>query len=130
MTATSGIGNLGAVSYAVSSYRANRISLPVSPSSFIYSQFKHVRGTPAPEGSRGVSVTKLKVLDVLVDQLIKLKQNPDTRAIKAAGQSDERLDALINQYREQIQSAQAAHTAMPYRPAPSIAAGALFSLSA
>lgn len=130
MNATSSIGNLRALSYASSSYRSSRIALPVSPSSYIYSQFKHVRGTPAPEGSRGVSISKLKVLDVLVDQLIKLKQRPNTRTLAAAGNQDERLDALIKQYSDQIKTAQAAHTALPYRPAPSLPAGTLFSLSA
>jgi hypothetical protein len=105
------------------------MSLPVSPSSYIYSHFEHVSGVPAPEGSQGVTITKLKILDVLIDQLSQIKKQtvPDSSGITP---SDERIDALISQYEGQIKTARAANSVMPYIPAPPALSGALFSLTA
>jgi hypothetical protein len=102
------------------------MSLPVAPGSYIYSHFKHVSGTPAPEGTRGVAISRLKILDVLIDQLAQIKQRPGL----PTDASDERIDALIDQYRNQIRAAQAASAAMPYKPAPANSAGAIVNLVA
>jgi hypothetical protein len=130
----SGIGNIGATfpsfGYAISVASRGRMSLPVAPSSYIYSQFEHVSGIPAPEGSRGVTISRLKVLNTLIEQLQQIKKNP-LAALQLSEEkpSDERIDALIEQYENQIRQAQAAHAAMPYKPAPTAPAGAVFSLA-
>jgi hypothetical protein len=116
------------IGYAISVSRAGKMSLPVAPSSYIYSHFKHVSGTPAPEGTRGVAISRLKILDVLIEQLAQIKKRPEPGLDTDA--SDERIDALIDQYRGQIRQAQAAATAMPYNPAPSSPAGAVVNLVA
>jgi hypothetical protein len=102
------------------------MSLPVAPSSLIYSHFEHVSGVPAPDGSRGVTINKLKILNVLIEQLGQIKKQPRN----AGPLSDERIDALIEQYEGQIRSAQAANAAMPYKPRPAAPLGAVFSLVA
>lgn len=107
-----------------------KMVFPVVPSQYIYSHFKHVSGTPAADGSRGITVTKLKVLDVLIDQLAELKKKGDPSFGAAGPMSDERIDALIEQYETQIRSARAASRALPYLPMPSAPAGAVFSLVA
>jgi hypothetical protein len=104
------------------------MSLPVSPGSYIYSHFKHVSGVPAPEGSRGVPINRLKILDVLIEQLTQLKKRPEPAL--GTNPSDERIDALIDQYQGQIRAAQAAAGAMPYKKAPAIPAGAVINLVA
>jgi hypothetical protein len=103
--------------------------MPVSRSSYIYSHFKHVSGVPAPEGSKGVTITRLKILDVLIDQLRQIKKQPASD-VSGITPSDERVDALISQYEGQIKAARAANSVMPYVPAPPAPTGALFSLSA
>jgi hypothetical protein len=105
------------------------MSLPVSSSNYIYSHFKHVSGVPAPEGVQGVSITRLKILDVLIEQLSQIKQRGDASLRPAGPMSDEQIDALIEQYEGQIRQAQAASVAMPYKPAPAAPAGALFSFT-
>jgi hypothetical protein len=105
------------------------MSLPVAPSAYIYSQFRHVSGIPAPEGTRGVAVTKLKVLDVLIEQLAQIKKRPEA-ALTTDAPSDERIDALIDHYESQIRAAQAANAAMPYKPAPTAVTGAVFNMVA
>jgi hypothetical protein len=102
--------------------------MPVSPGSYIYSHFKHVSGVPAPEGSRGVSINRLKILDVLIEQLAQMKKRP--KMALDANPSDEQIDALIDQYQGQIRQAQAAANAMPYKIAPAASAGAVVNLVA
>jgi hypothetical protein len=104
------------------------MSLPVARSSYIYSHFKHVSGVPAPEGSRGVAISKLKILDVLIEQLTQIKRRPEQ--VLDTDASDERIDAMIDQYKNQIRQAQAASVAMPYNPAPASSAGAIVNLLA
>ncbi|MCL1927336.1 MAG: hypothetical protein FWG07_00895 [Treponema sp.] len=113
--------------YAFSSSSSGRMSLPVNPGSYIYSQFKHVGGVPAPEGTRGVAVTKLKILDVLIEQLHQIKKQPE---LNSKDLSNEQIDALISKYEGQIKAATAANNVMPYTPAPHVPAGILFDISA
>jgi hypothetical protein len=104
------------------------MSLPVSPGSYIYSHFKHVSGTPAPEGVHGVTINKLKLLDVLIEQLTQIKKRPEPASDFSL--SDEHIDALIEQYENQIRQARAASSVMPYAAVPTAPAGAVFNLVA
>lgn len=114
--------------YAASA--SSRISIPVSPASYIYSHFEHVSGVPAPDGAAGVSITKLKVLDVLIDRLAQLKKQGDGAAGHTGPMSEERIDALIEKYEGELKAAHAANAAMPYNPRPSAQTGVLFNLVA
>jgi hypothetical protein len=102
------------------------MSLPVSPGNYIYSHFKHVSGTPAPEGTQGVTINKLKILDVLIEQLNQIKKSPEPSM--DFSMSDKQIDALIEQYENQIRQARAASTAMPYAPTPTTPSGTIFNL--
>ncbi|GAB1481867.1 hypothetical protein MASR2M78_06820 [Treponema sp.] len=117
-------------SYALAGYAAGKIAIPVSPSNYLYSHFKHVSGIPAPEGTAGIDVSKLKILDVLIDQLAQLKKKPEPHMGPAGKLSDDRIDALIDQYEKEIKGARAASLAMPYKPMPSAPAGVIFNLVA
>jgi hypothetical protein len=125
-----GIPSIG---YAISASRGGKMSLPVAPSAYIYSHFKHVSGVPASGDARGVSITKLKILDTLIEQLGRMKKQ-SAPLIGAQGEgadqgsADKRIDALIEQYQSQIRSAQAA--AMPFNAGAAPAAGAVFNISA
>jgi hypothetical protein len=123
----SGAAAFSGIGYALSVSRSSRMSLPVSPTSYIYSHFKHVSGVPAPEGTHGVAVSRLKVLDVLIEQLSQMKKKPDRTQ---ENMSNEQIDALITKYEGQIKAARAANAAMPYVLAPSAPTGALLNLSA
>jgi hypothetical protein len=116
------------IGYAISASAAGKTSLPVSPSAYIYSHFRHVSGTPAPEGTRGVTITKLKILDTLIEQLNRLKAKPELSLGPESGNPDteKRIDALITQYENQLRQVQA--SAPPY--SPGIPRGALVSFTA
>jgi hypothetical protein len=115
------------IGYAINASARGKMSLPVAQSAYIYSHFRHVSGVPAPEGTRGVAISKLKILDVLIEQLSRLKKTPDT-GFTADAPSDERLNALIAHYESQIRTAQAANAAMPYKPTLPSSTGILFNL--
>jgi parvulin-like peptidyl-prolyl isomerase len=93
---------------------------------YIYSHFRHVSGVPAPEGTRGVTINKLKILDVLIEQLSRIKKQESAAPLGTV--SDERIDALIEQYEQQVRSAQAVSQAAAFSPAPQT--GAVFNLVA
>ena len=112
--------------YAITASKSGRMSLPVSPGLVIYSHFKHVSGTPAPEGTSGVNISKLKLLDTLIEQLSRMKKQP-AADLGIVDESDEkRINILIEQYQKQIKTAQSAPVYTPAAPAT----GALFNLTA
>jgi len=113
------------IGYAMSVAADGRTSLPVSPSQLIYSHFKHVSGTPAPEGTSGVNITKLKILDSMIESLSKMKGQPIADFETADKYDENRINALIDQYQKQMKAAQSVSIYTP--PAP--ITGALFSIT-
>jgi hypothetical protein len=112
------------IGYAITASQGGKASLPVAPSAYIYSQFKHVSGTPAPEGVRGVNISKLKIIDTLIDQLTKMKKQPESLTNLSGNDEEKRINALINQLR----TTQTANANNPYAPAASYV-GTIFSIS-
>jgi len=113
--------------YAINVSRDGRTSLPVAPGMVIYSHFKHISGTPAPEGTQGVNISKLRILDTLIEQLSKMKNRPDTMDLdNLNGDDEQRINVLIEQYQKQIKAAQSASVYSPVSPAT----GILFSIVA
>jgi hypothetical protein len=113
------------IGYAITASMGGRTSIPVSPSMLIYSHFKHVSGTPAPEGTKGVNISKLKILDTLIEQLSKMKSQPSAE-INLNGSDEKRINALIDQYQKQIKAAQAVSIYTPAAPVT----GSLFNIAA
>jgi len=129
--------NVGIVPYqafpsfglAITASQSGRMAMPVSPSSYIYSQFKHVSGVPAPEGVKGVNINKLKIIDALIEQISKMKNMPEFSAIDSEENiSDKRINALIEQYNNQVKNIRAAGMNNPYAQVSSLI-GAVFSIS-
>ena len=116
------------IGYAISISQSGRMSLPVSPSSYIYSQFKHVSGVPAPEGVGGVNINKLAIIDTLVEQISRMRKQPDPFLASEDQDSENRANAMITQYQNQIRSIQTASASNPYAPAAPFV-GAVFSIS-
>jgi len=114
------------IGYAITASMSGRTSLPVSPGMLIYSHFKHVSGTPAPEGTKGVNISKLKILDTLIEQLSKMKGQDAPEMSNMSETDEKRINALIDQYQKQIKAAQAVSVYTPAAPAT----GALFNIAA
>jgi len=119
--------------YAISiAQNSGRASIPVSPSTYIYSHFEHVSGVPAPDGVKGVNLDKLKILDTLIGQLARMKQEPAPELFGSQAGTDQgneqRINTLIERYQNQVRTTQAANANNPYAaPAPLV--GAIFSIS-
>ncbi|MDR3302279.1 MAG: hypothetical protein LBT01_07095 [Spirochaetaceae bacterium] len=111
------------------SARGAHAKVPVSPAHYIYSHFKHVSGVPAPEGVQGVTVSKIKILDTLIEHLsqAKMKKNGNPK-MNSINLSDKQLDKIINFLQNEIESAVAVHTAIPYTPNPLVSAGTFFNI--
>ncbi|MCL2801062.1 MAG: hypothetical protein FWD28_04815 [Treponema sp.] len=111
--------------YAITASSSGRASLPVAPGMVIYSNFKHVSGTPAPEGTQGVNISKLKILDTLIEQLSKMKGQASQEFGNLDKSDEKRMDVLIEQFHKQIKTAQNTGIYTPAAPAT----GALFSIA-
>lgn len=107
----------------------SKLYVPVTPSKLIYSNFDHVSGFAAKNGQNGVSISKIQILNTLIEHLISIKSGKQISALKNA--NPEQIDSLIDNYQTQIkQAVQAAQTSQyglaGVRPEP----GALFSINA
>ena len=116
-----GIQNISMPDIGLAMAQSGKMSLPVDPASLIYSNFEHVSGIPAPDGTQGVTISKLNLLDVLIGQLNQVK-----KAAVAVPPVSGNVDSLIENYMNQIRQAKAA--AMPYNLSPDAQPGALFSI--
>jgi len=104
------------IGYALNATSAGRVSLPVAPGQVIYSHFKHISGTPAPEGTQGVNISKLLILNTLIDQLDKIKGQPHMEFGNLDEYDDQRINILIEQYHKEIKDAQSAGIYAPTAP--------------
>ncbi len=121
-------------------YGNGRISLPVHPNQAIYARFEHVAGVPASEGSEGLSISRLKTIDRLIDRLAHMKQSAESGSERAE------IQQLIDSLKSEVEQpggsvgetvsmhADALHSLAGrggggYTPRPAINA-ALFSMSA
>ncbi len=123
--------NYGAT-YSVSYSSGGKLHVPVSPSLVGYTQFEHVQGVAADSGSGGVNISKIKILNTLIDRLIDLKQQPmvskDTEVL-----SDSQVDALIEDYQNKIQNVVNVSKSNPYvigGVSTGVQLGSLFSIAA
>jgi hypothetical protein len=116
------------IGYAMNAALGGRMSLPVAPALYIYSHFRHVSGVPAPEGTRGITINKLKILDVLIEQLSRIKKQGTAGSTSAETMSEEQIDALIEQYEQQIRSTQVASESVSFSPMPQ--SGLVFNMVA
>ena len=126
-----GIPNITVPAIGYPMAQREKMSLPVEPSSLIYSHFEHVSGIPAPKGTQGVTITKLNLLDVLIGQLNQVKKGSLSRdeALSSGGQLNaSQFDTLLENYVNQIREARSASSGLPYKNNSGIFPGALFSL--
>ena len=116
------------IGYAINASQGGRASLPVSQSSYIYSHFKHVSGTPAPDGVEGVSISRLKILDTLIEQISKMKRDPEPLIDLQVQENENSINNLISQYHTQLRNMQASISNNPYASAAPLL-GAVFNIS-
>jgi len=114
----------------VSSSGHGKLYVPVAQSNVIYAHFDHVTGVAAKPNQQGVSISKIQILNSLLNQLISMKNKPKLDA-KVEEMSDSQLDALIQSTQSKIQTNVQIAQATGYGLAGAAPeAGAIFSLDA
>ena len=76
-----------------------RAYLPVDSKQVVYSQFQYVAGVPRTEDQSGVSIGKLKILNTLIDQLVRMRESEqhDKLLANQTDKGDEQtLDMMID----------------------------------
>ena len=122
------IGYVMSISQNGSISQGGRMSMPVSPSSYIYSQFRHVSGVPAPEGVQGVTISKLAIIDSLIEQISRMDRQPHLLFGNEDLSDESRVNALIEQYHSQVRNMQTANAGNPYATSTPLL-GAVFNIS-
>ena len=119
------ISNVFSYSNLSSSGAEGKLYVPVSRSALLYSHFDHVSGIAAGSGQQGISISKIRILNSLIDRLSAIKNQPKDSYTDI---SDDQADALINLYQKQIQQtvAQKPYVLAGAQPM----AGALFAIDA
>ena len=98
--------SLNANSYNYSSLVSSgrgKLYVPVSASNVIYAHFDHVTGVAAKPNQQSVSISKIQILNSLLNQLISMKNQPKLD-VKTEEMSDSQLDALIQSTQSKIQT--------------------------
>ncbi len=114
----------------VSSSGHGKLYVPVAQSNVIYAHFDHVTGVAAKPNQQGVSISKIQILNSLLNQLISMKNKPKLDA-KVEEMSDSQLDALIQSTQSKIQTNVQIAQATGYGLAGAAPqSGAIFSLDA
>lgn len=81
-----------------------KLYVPVKPSQVIFSQFEHVSGFASSKTDSGVPVSKIKILNTLIDQLVKIKTDAQKPNLPS-DLTDSQIDALIEDYQNKITTA-------------------------
>lgn len=100
------IGNFNTISYdafsSANSNAYNKLYVPVNKASLLYSHFEHVSGVPAKQNQQGVSISKLRILNSLID---KVSSGDKELLSKEEPVKDSQIDKMINIYQQKFESA-------------------------
>ena len=122
-------GNISSLQITRYSKTGHRLSVPVKPSQTVFAQYRSVSGIPASSGQRTVPLSKVQLLNSLINNLQKIKHNPDYKP-ETSHTSPERADAMIKQYAAELHSAMQASPAAFGSSVGTSGSGMVFSLSA
>jgi len=122
-----GVSNISIPTLSYSAASSGKMSIPVDSASLVYSHFEHVSGVLAPEGTNGISISKLNLLDALIGQLSNIGGNT---IAQSTASPFEGVDSLIENMQNQLSQAKSAYETMPYSPLPSAEPGMVFDFAA
>ena len=127
------ISNLSPYSYngIASGGASGKLYVPVNPANVIYAQFDHISGVAAKKGQHGVSITKIQILNTIIETLAKIKTQSSSSEYQQMHLSDEQVDVLIKNYQQQIKQAVTQAQSVQYTAAGiNSLSGALFAIDA
>ncbi|MEL3906871.1 MAG: hypothetical protein P1P65_07605 [Treponema sp.] len=79
-----------------------RAYLPVDSKQVVYSHFQYVSGVPRNEDQNGVSIGKLKILNTLIDQLVKMRESERDNRLETGRSDESSLDMMIQYVNRKI----------------------------
>lgn len=88
----------------MASAQGGRIGLPVSSRSVLYSYYKHVHGYSAKDNSPTVPISKIRILNNLIENLSKLKGDSSLKSSLAGAEklSSEAVNNMIDSYSKEL----------------------------
>ena len=97
---------LSTLSYAAmtSISAGGRAYLPVDTKQVVYSHFQYVSGVPCNKDQNGVSIGKLKILNTLIDQLVKMRENERIDKQATVNSDEKSLDKMIEYVNKKIRT--------------------------
>lgn len=125
---TTSVGNIGTFSYINSTaVSADKVYVPVKKSVLIYSHLDHVSGVAAKSGQAGVSITKLQLLNALIDHASSIDSSSQNINKSMENVSEAQMDSMIKNLHSKIQTAiKTPYALTGAKPVP----GELFSIQA
>lgn len=125
----SNINSVNVFSYSSVAGSAGKVRVPVQPSLVIYSQLEHISGVAAKQNQKGINITKIQILNTLIDRLTSAKQNPMPSNVDDVTDTKQ-IDALIKNFSDQVQLAvSAAESTIFTVPTVPAQTGAIFSVA-
>ena len=100
----SNISNINIFSYSSVAGAHGKVKVPVQPGFVVYSQLEHISGVAAKPNQRGVNITKVQILNTLIDRLTSAKQNPTPSSVDHITDQNQ-LDTLIKNFVGNLSSA-------------------------
>lgn len=79
-----------------------KLYVPVSKSALLYSHFDHVSGVAAENDQQGVSISKIRILNSLIDRLSVIQNKPKETFTDI---TDDQAQVLIKEYQNEIKQA-------------------------
>ncbi|GMO59666.1 MAG: hypothetical protein Ta2A_05620 [Treponemataceae bacterium] len=107
---TTNINSLSAYSYnnalsiGVGGGTSGKLFVPVQPAQVVYAQFDHIAGVPTQsEQEGGVSISKIRILNSLINQLVSMKQASGAEKFNESRvYDDEQIESLIKDYQDKL----------------------------
>jgi hypothetical protein len=90
-----------------------KLYVSVKPNQVLYAQFEHVSGIASSGSGSGVPVSKIQILNSLIERLAKVKNDPVQPELPG-DLSDEQVDAMIEGFQNQITTAVQTAQANPF----------------
>jgi hypothetical protein len=106
------IYSMNAYSYNSFIGKSSKLYVPVKPAAVMYSHFDHVSGFATSKGQEGVPISKIRILNKLIDQLVEMKGNRISHP--ATDIDPSQIDAIIKDYQTQIKTAVQSAAAAQY----------------
>lgn len=70
----------------------------------VYTNYKHITATPTASNGVGYSASRLRILDILIDRLVQMKEGIHSEVEEISTLDRERLDALIQEYAQRYRA--------------------------